>query len=170
MDWKREAEQELKQYPGRCRALKNIKLRHQALKEEMVTLKGASTDRIPVRGGASRMEDALVNNIVERQRLELTYKLTHKLVDLTKQGLDSLSQQERDILYGGYLNRTKGCYTMDISMHLQQLLQDENNEMSRRVTFAFGAYDLMKEGIVALSTTGSENPIRIELTYTIIGE
>jgi DNA-directed RNA polymerase specialized sigma subunit len=111
MDWKREAEQELKQYPGRCRALKNIKLRHQALKEEMVTLKGASTDRIPVRGGASRMEDALVNNIVERQRLELTYKLTHKLVDLTKQGLDSLSQQERDILTRFYIE--EGKYTAD---------------------------------------------------------
>ena len=75
-----------------------------------------------------------------------------------------------ELLYGGYLNRTKGCYTMDISMHLQQLLQDENNEMSRRVTFAFGAYELMNEGIVALSTTGIENPILIELTYTIIGE
>jgi DNA-directed RNA polymerase specialized sigma subunit len=111
MDWKREAEQELKQYPGRCRALKNIKLRHQALKEEMVTLKGASTDRIPVRGGASRMEDALVNNIVERQRLELTYKLTRKLVDLTKQGLDSLSQQERDILTRFYIE--EGKYTAD---------------------------------------------------------
>ena len=111
MDWKREAEQELKQYPGRCRALKNIKLRHQTLKEEMVTLKGASTDRIPVRGGASRMEDALVNNIVERQRLELTYKLTHKLVDLTKQGLDSLSQQERDILTRFYIE--EGKYTAD---------------------------------------------------------
>ena len=111
MDWKREAEQELKQYPGRCRALKNIKLRHQALKEEMVTLKGASTERIPVRGGASRMEDALVNNIVERQRLELTYKLAHKLVDLTKQGLDSLSQQERDILTRFYIE--EGKYTAD---------------------------------------------------------
>ena len=111
MDWKREAEYELKQYTGRCRALKNIKLRHQALKEEMTALKGASTDRIPVRGGASRMEDALVNNIVERQRLELTYKLTRKLVDLTKQGLEALSEQERDILTRFYVE--EGKYTAD---------------------------------------------------------
>ena len=111
MDWKREAEHELKQYAGRCRALKNIKLRHQALKEEMTTLKGVSTDRIPVRGGASRMEDALVNNIVERQRLELTYKFTHKLVDLTRQGLDALEPQERDLLNRFYVDESK--YTAD---------------------------------------------------------
>lgn len=123
MDWKREAEHELKQYAGRCRALKNIKLRHQALKEEMTTLKGVSTDRIPVRGGASRMEDALVNNIVERQRLELTYKFTHKLVDLTKQGLDALEPQERDLLRRFYVDESK--YTAD------QLCEELHLERSR---------------------------------------
>ncbi|MBR5558997.1 MAG: hypothetical protein IKU72_01975 [Oscillospiraceae bacterium] len=121
MDWKREAEQELKQYAGRCRALKNIKLRHQALKEEMTALRGASTDRIPVRGGCSRMEDALVNNIVERQRLELTYKFTHKLVDLTKRGLDSLQPQERELLHKFYVEDNN--YTADRlceEMHLER--------------------------------------------------
>ncbi len=96
---------------GRCRALKNIKLRHQALKEEMVTLKGVSTDRVPVRGGGSRMEDALVNNIVERQRLEPTYKFTCKLVDLTKRGLEALEPQERDLLQKFYVEDSK--YTAD---------------------------------------------------------
>ena len=123
MDWKREAEHELKQYAGRCRALKNIKLRHQALKEEMTTLKGVSTDRIPVRGGASRMEDALVNNIVERQRLELTYKFTQKLVSLTKQGLDALDPQERDLLKRFYVEESK--YTAD------QLCDELHLERSR---------------------------------------
>ena len=123
MDWKREAEHELKQYAGRCRALKNIKLRHQALKEEMTTLKGVSTDRIPVRGGASRMEDALVNNIVERQRLELTYKFTQKLVSLTKQGLDALEPQERDLLRRFYVDESK--YTAD------QLCDELHLERSR---------------------------------------
>jgi len=123
MDWKREAEHELKQYAGRCRALKNIKLRHQALKEEMTTLKGVSTDRIPVRGGASRMEDALVNNIVERQRLELTYKFTQKLVSLTKQGLDALEPQERDLLKRFYVEESK--YTAD------QLCEELHLERSR---------------------------------------
>lgn len=111
MDWKREAEHELKQYAGRCRALKNIKLRHQALKEEMTALKGASTDRVPVRGGCSHMEDALINNIMERQRLELTYKFTNKLVELTKRGLESLEPAERDLLNRFYVDESS--YTAD---------------------------------------------------------
>jgi len=98
MDWKKEAENDLRLYGARCRALKNIKLRHQALKDELTALRGVSTDRVPVRGGASRMEDALVNNIVERQRLELTYRATSKLVNLTRQGLEGLSHQDRQLL------------------------------------------------------------------------
>lgn len=77
---------------------------------------------------------------------------------------------DSEIPYGGYLNRTKGCYTMDVALHLQQLLMDTSNEMSRRVTIGFGAYDLMNEGIVSLTTTGEENRPKLEITYTLIGE
>lgn len=121
MDWKREAENDLKLYAGRCRALKNIKERHRILKEEMTGLRGVSTDRIPTRGGSSRMEEALVNNIVERQKLELSYKLTQRLVTLTKQGLEALEPEERELLHRFYVEPQR--YTADLlseQLHLER--------------------------------------------------
>lgn len=77
---------------------------------------------------------------------------------------------DAELLYGGYLNRTFGRYEINIALYLQQLLQDETEEVSRRITFGMGAYDFMKDAIVKLSTTGSDHPVSIMLTYTVIGK
>ena len=144
MDWKREAENDLKLYAGRCRALKNIKERHRILKEEMTGLRGVSTDRIPTQSGGSRMEEALVNNIVERQKLELTYKLTQRLVKLTRQGLEALSPQERELLCRFYVE--PGRYTAD---QLSEQLHLERRRLYRLKEqalyhFTIGMYGMEK--------------------------
>lgn len=77
---------------------------------------------------------------------------------------------DAELLYGGYLNRTFGRYEMNIALYLQQLLQDDNGEVSRRITFGMGAYDYMKEAIVKLSVMGSAHPVKIDVVYTIIGQ
>lgn len=89
-----------------------------------------------------------------------------KLQAIADYGYYYEANNDTELAYGGYLNRTKGCYTMDMSLHLQQLLQDESNQMSRRVTLGMGAYDFMKEAMVKLDVGGVE----VEVTYTIIGQ
>lgn len=77
---------------------------------------------------------------------------------------------ETEIVYGGYLNRTFGYYTMDLSLYLQSLLGDENDEVTRRITLGMGAYDLLDDAIVRLDMNNENQPVRFEITYTIIGK
>lgn len=53
------------------------------------------------------MEEALVNNIVERDRLKLVYHATLKLVRLIERGLDGLTKEERICLDGFFIIRPK---------------------------------------------------------------
>ncbi len=105
MDWKREAENELKLYYTRCTALDNLKLRIFALREDMQSTKSFTHQTVPVRGGGSRMEDALVNKLVECQRLELNYKLIYHLVELARKSLEHLNEQDRLVLERFYMER-----------------------------------------------------------------
>lgn len=77
---------------------------------------------------------------------------------------------ETELAYGGYLNRTFGYYSMDLSLYLQELMHDENGEVSRRMTLGMAAYDYLDDAMVALDLSGSELPIRFDITYTIIGK
>lgn len=77
---------------------------------------------------------------------------------------------DTEIIYGGYLNRTFGYYSMDLSLYLQALLDDENDEVIRRVTLGMGAYDLLDDAMVALDMNNESQPVRFEITYTIIGK
>lgn len=77
---------------------------------------------------------------------------------------------DTEIIYGGYLNRTFGYYSMDLSLYLQALLDDENDEVIRRVTLGMGVYDLLSDAIVALDMNNENQPLRFEITYTIIGK
>ena len=77
---------------------------------------------------------------------------------------------EVELAYGGYLNRTFGYYTMDLSLYLQELLHDEEGKVSRRITLGMDAYDYVKEAMVKLATTGAEKNVKFDITYTIIGK
>lgn len=77
---------------------------------------------------------------------------------------------ETELIYGGYLNRTFGYYTMDLSLYLQQLLDDEDGEVSRRITLGMDAYKYLEDAMVCLDMNNTEQPVRFEITYTIIGE
>lgn len=76
---------------------------------------------------------------------------------------------DMELVYGGYLNRTFGCYALDLSLYLQQLLMDESDEVSRRITLGMGAYDYLDEAVVKLALGGSE-PLKFDITYTVIGK
>ena len=59
---------------------------------------------------------------------------------------------------------------MDLALYLQEVLADKDGEVSRRITLGMGAYEYMQDGMVKLSLTGSSNPVKFEITYTLIGE
>ena len=77
---------------------------------------------------------------------------------------------DTELAYGGYLNRTFGYYSMDLALYLQELLHDENGEVPRRITLGMDAYAYLEDAMVALDLSGSELPVKFDITYTIIGK
>lgn len=123
MNWQKEAIFDLKNYQPRKQSLENIKERIRALQEKSRSIKSAFSDATPVQGGGNRMEDALINNIVERQRLALTYSATCRLVRLTERGLNGLAERDRLILNKFYIERAPG--------NVEQLMEDLHIEKSQ---------------------------------------
>lgn len=112
MDWKKAAIEDLRNYTYHRDSIKNIPERIQALKEQFEAIKCANSSRDPVQGGTSRVEDSMLNNIVERQRLHHTLIATKRLVCLVQRGLAGLDETERRVLDRFYINRTRGHVEM----------------------------------------------------------
>lgn len=77
---------------------------------------------------------------------------------------------DMELVYDGYLNRTQACYTMNIAMHLQQLLMDTENTLSHRITLGMPAYEMISDAMVGLKMVGGTKPVKIDITYTVIGK
>ncbi len=105
MNWQKEAVSDLRSYKGRKQALDNMALRRAALEDRFQSVRCASADAAPVQGGSSRMEDSLINNIVERERLYWTMEATRRLVEMTERGLSGLTEQQRTVLDKFYIDR-----------------------------------------------------------------
>jgi ArpU family phage transcriptional regulator len=123
MNWQNEAIEDLKKYTQMRESLENIRERISALKYSYTAIKPATMDTTPVMGGASKNEDRLIDNIVERQRLEYTFKATKKIVDLIEKGLNDLDGKEKLVLERFYIYRTSG--------HVERLMDELNYEHRR---------------------------------------
>ena len=104
MNWKTEAVKDLKSYPQRKESIENIKERIKILDEQFTSLRGVSTSE-PVMGGFSRLEEKMLDNISERERLGFSLKVAEALVELTEKGLETLDKKERAVLEGFYIHR-----------------------------------------------------------------
>lgn len=105
MNWQKEAISELRNYEKRKSAIESMTERLRILDEKFKSIRCATTDNVPVMGGASRLEDNMLNNIAERQRLELNIDATARLVNLTERGLSSLDDKQRTVLEKFYIRR-----------------------------------------------------------------
>lgn len=85
-----------------------------------------------------------------------------------------------ELAYGGYLNRSKACYEMDITGFMQHLynyvnslsdLKDYDETVTPRTIFigpeAVSPYTFQRS-ILQGTADGTQSPIHIELTYTIV--
>ena len=81
--------------------------------------------------------------------------------------------------YGGYINRSQGCYTMDIAMYVQALWNSYNSlpgdrqlppEEERTLYLAPEAYSVNTFQVMSGQGAGATNPapLKLELTYTLI--
>lgn len=98
MDWKLNALEDLRCYPHRKESLESMRDKIAALEAQYTSIKGQTTDTTPVQGGASHYEDRLLNNIVERDRLKINYRVAKTMVDIVERGLAGLTKDEAHIL------------------------------------------------------------------------
>lgn len=144
MNWQKEAINELRQYYPRKQSLENMAERRQALEERYKAIKCASADSTPVMGGTSRIEDSMINNIVERQKLELNIEATDRLVKITERGLDSLNDQQRLVLERFYMarpNRHVELLMEQLHVEQAQIYRLKDEALYRFTVSMFGLID-----------------------------
>ena len=108
MNWKSEAKEKLRRYDAMRLATINIPLELQRLEVDAQSIRSARTDSTPVAGGGSKREEAMINNIIERQELERALQQAQLWLRTTDKALSALSQEEKLILHRLYLYPQKG--------------------------------------------------------------
>ena len=104
MNWKTEAMETLRKFNAMRQSLVSLPEEIRRLEWAAQSLRGAVTDKTPVQGGGSRREDALLNNIVQRQLLKQNLQQAESWVKSTQGALGVLSPKERLILLRLYIN------------------------------------------------------------------
>ncbi len=96
MNWQKEAIEDLKNYNSLKEGVNSLKLRICSLNNTYKAIKSGDFYTIKVQGGKNKaVEDKLLENIAQRQRLELLLEANEILVKRIEQGLQALNEQER---------------------------------------------------------------------------
>ena len=106
--WKKRTIDRLRDYRGQVVAINNLPEQIRALISEAESIKSATTDGTPVRGGGSTREDRMLSNIVLREELKQNLYRTRKYVDCVDRGLAVLDKQERSLIERAYINGERG--------------------------------------------------------------
>lgn len=122
MNWVKEAESKLRDYAAKEQSLESVAERIAQLNLEMSCVRSATTDGTAVHGGGNGREDALINNIAERDELQRAKQLTTEWLEWVNGALTALSDTERDLLDKFYVNRQRG--------HVERLCEKMNVEKS----------------------------------------
>lgn len=107
--WRMDALNELQAHNARKQALENIPSRIAELEEAATAIRSSTADGSPVKGGGSGREDALLNNIVAREKLKAALEKTREEVARTERGLKALNDDDRRILECFFISPRKGA-------------------------------------------------------------
>lgn len=123
MNWKKEAENDLRNHQRRIDSLENSQEKIRALKDQMTSVKAGMSDSTPVIGGGNKAQENMINCIAECERLEYTIKAVERLVALVEKGLSTLTKEEQRVLDLFYIHRVKG--------HVEQLMEEMHLEQAQ---------------------------------------
>ncbi|MDE7068925.1 MAG: DUF4270 domain-containing protein [Alistipes sp.] len=119
-----------------------------------------------------------------RMGLYADYRMLTGIADYAYAYEKLYSSQNFELPYGGYLNRSRGCYVMDVTGYLQsvwrQYLAQKRGESSdeepaddapRTICIgpeAYGLYSLLRTTAQGMEGGGNNAPVRLRLVYTMI--
>ena len=108
MKWKNEAMDKLRNYHIMRQAFLNLPDEIIRLEEESRKIRSVTPDVTPVKSGCSKREEALLNNLVQREELAKSLGQVKQWLRVCERGLKALTDEERLILQRLYLNPEQG--------------------------------------------------------------
>ena len=123
MKWKIEAKNDLRHYNETKHGVESTAEQIRTLKAEIESVRSAAADGTAVHGGGNAREDAMLNNIMKRGKLEDAHKIASARLDTINRGLAVLDETERLVLDRFYINNHKG--------HVERLCEEMHLERSR---------------------------------------
>ncbi|WP_019108115.1 DUF1492 domain-containing protein [Peptoniphilus senegalensis] len=103
MNWEKEVISRLKNYNYRKEAITNLKSRIRYIESNLTSVKTVSIDKDPIKGGGSKQEDILINNIVEKDLLLRNLKYCQREVEELDKAFEILTNTEYQVIQKLYL-------------------------------------------------------------------
>lgn len=107
MLWKQVAIETLKLYESKRLSIKSIPQEIRRLELEMQSIRSATSDGSPPKGGGSGRENMYLSNIVRREELECSLEQARIWVSLTDSALSLLNDEERLLLDRFFIHQEK---------------------------------------------------------------
>jgi len=109
MNWKKESENELRDYGRKQVALINIPKFLDHIKYELSLIEKNKTDFEYNRNAKNKWDDLFIENIVKKNELERNLFLTKSRIELVERGLCGVTNDERRLLKLFYIDRPDDC-------------------------------------------------------------
>lgn len=106
--WRRQAEDDLREYEAKKKSLENIPDQIRELEEKMTSIRSQTADSVSVKGGGGSRDDAYLNNIVARDRLNANLEDNRRFVSRVSNALSILTDDEKKILTRFYIIPERG--------------------------------------------------------------
>lgn len=96
-------------YEAKKQALINIPDQIKELEERLTSIRSQSADSVSVKGGGGNRDEAYLNNIVARDRLQSNLEESRRIVSRISGALSVLTEEEKEILRRFYMIREKNA-------------------------------------------------------------
>ena len=107
--WRRQAEDDLREYEAKKKSLENIPDQIRELEERMTSIRSQTADSVSVKGGVGSRDDAYLNNIVARDRLNANLEDNRRFVSRVSNALSILTDDEKRVLTRFYIVPERGA-------------------------------------------------------------
>lgn len=113
--------EDLENYERRRLAIRNLEERIEVLRQRFESTRGARLDGTGYQPGTAQVEEALVENIAERERLQENLTQAKRMVQVVERGLAALPEEKRRVLEHFYKRDGQGkAIRASLEMHVDR--------------------------------------------------
>ena len=144
MNWKNEAMEKLRKYDAMRQATQNIPEEISRLELAARSIRSARTDGTAVKGGGSKREEMLLNNLVHRQELEWSLDQARSWLVTADRALSVLSPEEKLVLHRFYMYPERGSVERlcgELGVEQSSIYRKRDKALHRFTTALYGTVE-----------------------------